>query len=106
MKYLAIAMLMMSLNAAAVTKTWRWSPVTEDTNNDPITVDYYNAYCGEDVPVKVLPPKLEYAQDLRAGVHSCYITAIANDIESQPSEIAEVTIIQAPPKRVIIIIIE
>ena len=105
MKYLAIAILMMSLNAASATKTWKWKAVTEDTNDKPIDIDYYNAYCGDEPPVKVLPPKLEYAQRLmKAGVHSCYITAVADEIESEPSEVAKTEIYA--PKRVIIIIIE
>jgi len=106
MKYLAIILLLMSFNATALEKTWKWDAVTEDTNNDPITIDHYKAYCNDQDPVEIPADITQYARDLRAGVHWCYITAVAGGMESAKSETKEITILQAPPKRVIIIIVE
>ncbi len=107
MRYLVLVLLLlMSFDSLALTKTWNWTAVTEDTNDDPIVIEHYNVYCN-DQEVVVLPGDVtQYARDLRAGTHWCYITAEAHGIESENSETKEITIIQAAAKRVIIIIIE
>ena len=92
-KLLTLALLIPTL-VIAEPKPWTWDPVTEATNNDPITVNGYKLYCsfGEfETNVN------SFTHDLEPGEHSCKIAAVYKDIESELSEIAAITMPELIP---------
>lgn len=67
--------------------TWSWSEVTEDTMNNPITVDEYQLYCNSSEARVIIAPILTYVSTLANGTYACYVTAVKDGIESEPSNI-------------------
>ena len=92
-KLLILALLIPAL-VEAQNKTWSWGPVTEATNGDKITVNGYNLYCSfGDFETNIN----EFTYDLEPGEHSCKITAVYRDIESELSEVAAITMPELMP---------
>lgn len=66
---------------------WSWSEVTEDTLNNPITVDEYRLYCNSSPARVIIAPVLTYVSTLSNGTYACYVKAIKDGVESEPSNI-------------------
>lgn len=66
---------------------WSWQEVTEDTLNNPITVDEYRLYCNDSEARVIIAPILTYVSTLANGTYACYVKAIKDGVESEPSNI-------------------
>ena len=95
MNKLLILALLIPTVVIAQDKTWSWNPVTEATNGDKITVSGYKVYCSFGEFETNLN---EYTHDLPPGEHSCKITAIYQDVESELSESAAITMPELVPR--------
>lgn len=63
-----------------------WTAPIEYTDNSPIlAVDSisYNVYCDAEAVVSVIT--LSYLTDRTPGTYTCYVTAVVNGVESDPS---------------------
>ena len=80
MKTLLILALLISPLVTAQTVTWSWDPVTQATNGDTITPTGYNLYCsfGDFTTIET-----KYSHDLQPGDHSCQISTMLVNVESE-----------------------
>lgn len=97
MKAIILALLLISISYVSADEqvTWSWSEVTEDTMNNPITVDEYRLYCNSSDARVIIAPILTYVSTLSNGTYACYVTAVKDGIESAPSKIVS-KIVQDP----------
>ena len=93
-KLLILALLIPTV-VIAQDKTWSWDAVTEATNIYPIVVSGYKLYCSFGEFETNLN---EYTHDLPPGEHSCKVTAIYQDVESELSESAAITMPELVPR--------
>ena len=86
--------------------TLSWTEVTEDTNDNPIEVFKYLAYCDNLPAVEILAPDLLYVFMASTGNHGCYVTSVAiingYEVESLPSNIASKNVKRAKPKKTVL----
>ena len=80
MKALLILALLMPMLLKAQTVTWSWDPVTQATNGDTITPTGYNLYCsfGDFTTIETT-----YSHDLQPGDHSCQVSTMLVNVESE-----------------------
>ena len=109
MKYLILLTLIFSFSVKADNHNleqtvWSWSPVTEDTNNEPIEIDKYELHRGwtdcdgvltEEV-FNIVSPIISYMEMTPPGTYVGLIITVSDDGEpSAPSETAT-KVIQCP----------
>lgn len=108
MKLILLILLVLSFDLSAENKTVSWVAVTEDTENDPITIDHYNLYCalsGEEAKPINVGNVIEHSVNLKPGTNNCTVTAVASIngalVESEHSNVAEKIIIVRPKPTII-----